>query len=158
MGIPILENVYFPNVAQVTFCRRIVDELKSFATGCLVLRDDFNTALNPLQDTSDGKSSLPYKKLRKIKTLLISLTLVDTWHAANPTGRAFTYFSALHNKFTCMDYIFITQRDLHPLPTAKIGIKTFSDHAPIFLTLHKSNRRYGTTNWRTRHYSRTHQL
>lgn len=148
-GTPItLANVYFPNSAQITFCQRVIDELKSFATDCIVFGGDFNLALNPLQDTSDGKSSVPYKKLRKIKTLLASLTLIDSWRTCNPTGKDFTYFSTLHNKFTRIDYIFISQRDLPLLKSAKIGIKTFSDHAPISMTLHKKARRPRTTNWR----------
>lgn len=132
-----LADVYFPNSAQVTFCKRVIDELKSFATGYIVFGGDFNLALNPLQDTSDDKSSVPYKKLRKIKTLHASLTLIDTWCSSKPSGKDFTYFSALHNKFTRIDYIFLSQRDLPLLQSAKIGVRTFLDHAPISLTLHK---------------------
>lgn len=131
-GTPItLANVYFPNAAQVTFCQQLVDELKGFTLGCLVLGGDFNLALNPLQDSSDGKSSMPYKKLCKIKKLLTSLTLIDTWRLTNPTGKDFTFYSALHNKCTLIDYIFLSQRDLHLLQATRIGKKKILDHALI---------------------------
>lgn len=73
-GTPItLAKVYIPNSAQVSFCQHLVEQLKGFAQGCIILGGDFNLSLNPSQDTSDGTSSLPYKK----KTLLTSLALVD---------------------------------------------------------------------------------
>lgn len=143
-----LEKVYFPNAAQVSFCQYMIEELKGFAQGCIILRGDLNVPLNPSQDTSDGTSSLPYKKLKKIKTLLSSLTLVDTWRTINPTGRDFSYFSTLHNKHTRIDYIFLSQRDLLLLQAAKIGIKSMADHAPISLTLSFPSKRTHNNTWR----------
>lgn len=61
-----LANAYFPNSGHLAFCRRLVDELKGFATGCIILGGDFNIPLCPLQDTAYGKSSIFYSILQNI--------------------------------------------------------------------------------------------
>lgn len=54
---------------------------------------------------------------------------------ANPQGRDLTYYSMVHNKYSRMDYIFISQRDLTSLKDARIGMRKISDHAPTSVTL-----------------------
>lgn len=85
-----LANVYFPNSAHITFCKHLIDELKGFPSRSLVLGGEFNIPLNPLWDTFNGKTCISYRVLKKIKTLLHSLLLVDTWRMLNPNGRDFT--------------------------------------------------------------------
>lgn len=51
-----------------------------------------------------------------------------------PTGKDFTYYSAPYDKYTRIDYTFITQKDLPALHDARIGIQTYSDHTSILLT------------------------
>lgn len=64
-GTPItIANVYFPNKAHLTFCKKVVHPLQGFATGCLILGGDFNIPLNPLTDTSNGTTSIRYKILK----------------------------------------------------------------------------------------------
>lgn len=99
-GIPVtLANVYFPNRGHVTLCQSIVRKLAGFAAGCLILGGDFNILLNPLTDTSNGKTCISYKLLKKIKSLLQSLQLIDTWRVLNPDGRDFTHFSVPHSRY-----------------------------------------------------------
>lgn len=94
-----LANVYFPNKANAQFCRRFIEELKGFASGCIILGGDFNVALNPFQDTSLGNSSLTYRILKNIKMSLQSLTLIDSWNVINPSGKDYTYYSAPHDRY-----------------------------------------------------------
>lgn len=58
-----LANIYIPNSRQVTFFCDITKSLTTFQEGTLILGGDFNIPLNPLLDTSNGKSSLPYAAL-----------------------------------------------------------------------------------------------
>lgn len=100
-----LANVYFLNTAHVTFCQKLIDVLTEFASGCIILGGDFNVPLDPLQDISNGKSSITYRVLKKIRVLLNKLTLKDTWRIAHPQGRDFTYFSTIHNKYSRIDFV-----------------------------------------------------
>lgn len=138
-GKPVqLANVYFPNKSHITFCQLIIDELKSFAEGCILLGGDFNIPLNPIQDASSGKSCIAYRILTKIKKLLKSMTLIDTWRTLHPTRKDYTFYSAPHKHYTRIDHIFITQRDPIDLDKAEIGNINILDHAPISITLKTS--------------------
>lgn len=113
-----------------------------------MLGGDFNIPLNPLQDTSTSKSSVAYHTLKCIKTLLHSITLIDSWRTIHPTGKAFTFYSAPHKKYTHIDYVFISQKDLPDLQEAHIGIQTFSDHSPSSFTIERSDLRPKPCMWR----------
>lgn len=88
-----LLNVYFPNTAHITFCQRVVHELKGFMSGLPILGEDFNIPLKPAVDSSSGKSCITYRALKAIKTLLNSLQLIDTWRFLHPETRDFTFHS-----------------------------------------------------------------
>lgn len=60
----------------------------------------------------------------------------------------FTQQVYTHLHICILHYIFLSQRDLPLMQAAKIGIKTFYDHAPVSLSLRKPNKRTGTFNWR----------
>lgn len=143
-----LANVYFPNKACAQFCRRFIEELKSFASGCIIQGGDFNVALNPLQDTSSGNSSLTYCILKNIKMSLQSLTVIDSWCVLNLTGKDYTYYSSPHDRYTHIDYVFVAQRNLPTLIDAQTSIQTYSDHAPVSITLTPPEPRTKPYMWR----------
>lgn len=130
-----IANVYAPNSNQVAFFRKIKDLLTTFKSGILILGGDFNTPLNPLIDTSSGTSSLPYKALKQIKIQFKELMLHDAWRTLNPQTKDFTYFSSVHQKYSRIDYFFLSQPDLDLLTHSTIETMTLSDHHPITLTL-----------------------
>lgn len=55
-----LANIYSPKMAQVWYFRFIAKTLSAFKSGILFLGGDLNAALNPLEDTSTGTSSIPF--------------------------------------------------------------------------------------------------
>lgn len=135
-GITItLANVYFPNTEQFSFCQKMITELTSFYKGRLILGGDFNVPLNPSEDTSSGKTYLTYRTLKRIKNILHSLSLIDTWHFLHPDDRDYTFCSIPHNRYARIDFLFVSQRDLHTLLGANMGLQTISDHAPIAIAL-----------------------
>lgn len=147
-GTVTLANVYFPNVAQVAFCQRVTHELKGFAAGTLIMGGDFNVPFNPTIDSSNGKSCITYRALKTIKRYLNSLQLVDSWRFLHPDTRDFTFHSVPHDRYSRIDYIYISQRDLQKVKGAHIGIQTISDHAPISLDLDLLNTPPRTNTWR----------
>lgn len=141
-----LANIYAPNRHQVFFFHAITQALIPFQEGTLILGGDFNISLkflNPLQDTSNGASSLPYKALRAIKTQLCEIILHDSWLTLNPDGRDFT-----HTNVTRLDYLFISQKVLPMLYTVSIDPMFLSDHHPISLTLSFPEVPTRPTSWR----------
>lgn len=130
-----LANIYAPNIRQVPFFRTITDLLTNFQEGTLVLGGDFNAPLSPIQDTSTGTSSLPYTALKTIKSQLRCLLLHDTWRTKNPDGKDYTFYSIPHNRYSRIDYLFLSQTDLPLLHQTSIDPMFISDHHPISLTL-----------------------
>lgn len=109
-----------PNMGQVSFFRSTLQKLSSFQEGLLVLGGDFNAPLNPLHDTSAGTSTMPYNALRAIKSQLQELSLHDSWRMLHPNVKDLTFYSAPHNQYSRLDYLFLSQRDLPMLITATI--------------------------------------
>lgn len=107
--------------------------LSTFQTGMLILGGDI--PLDPLLDTSTGTSSLPYRALGQIKLSIQNLLLHDTWRMLRPQEKDFTFFSAPHNRYSRLDYFFLTQHDLPFLTKTTIEPITLSDHHPISITL-----------------------
>lgn len=115
--------------------REVTTKLTLFQSGLLILGGDLNVPLDPLVDTSTGTSSLPFSALQQIKTQLASLSLHDTWRTLNPKERDYTFFSSPHNRYSRLDYLFVTQPDLTYLHKATIESMILSDHHPITMTL-----------------------
>lgn len=130
-----LANTYAPNSQQVPFFRAISRTISTFQEGIPILGGDFNVSLNPLQDTSNGASTLPYSALLAIKSPLRDLLLYDSWWTLNPNGRDFTFFSNPHQRYSRFDYLFISQRDLPMLHQASIDPMFLSAHNPISISL-----------------------
>lgn len=128
-------NIYSPNSIQVTFFRSVAQILTDFQTGLTILGGDFNVAIYPILDTSSGTASLPYKSLRQIKIQLQDLILHDTWRTLHPNSKDYTFFSAPLNRYSRLDYLFVSQKDLPLLTNASIEPMLLSDHHPISMTL-----------------------
>ncbi|KAM9330707.1 annexin A1 [Gastrophryne carolinensis] len=141
-------NVYAPNKDQQQFCRVVLGKLGSFQEGMLIMGGDLNCALNPLVDTSDAKTAISFRALKQIKKALQELALVDTWRMMHPTGKDFTYYSPVHVKYTRIDFLFLSQRDLERVISAQIGNISFSDHAPVVLSMALPGGEKREWNWR----------
>ncbi|XP_077341175.1 uncharacterized protein LOC143986639 [Lithobates pipiens] len=130
-----LATIYSPNTAQVSFFRKVADLLTNFQAGLTVLGGDFNVVLQPLLDSSSGTSSLPYSSLRQVRTLLQALALHDAWRTLHPSTKDYTFFSTPHNRYSRLDYLFLSQRDLPLLQSARIEPLLLADHHPISMLL-----------------------
>lgn len=143
-----LANVYAPNSHHRTFIREICDTLTTFKEGLTILGGDLNAPLCPSLDSSTGSSSMPYSTLRHIKTELASLELHDTWRFLHPSVKDYTFYSHTQNKYSRIDYFFLSQPDLPTLCKATIETMVVSDHHPISMTISLSDTDDRTKIWR----------
>uniref|UniRef100_A0A8C5LRZ6 Reverse transcriptase n=1 Tax=Leptobrachium leishanense TaxID=445787 RepID=A0A8C5LRZ6_9ANUR len=60
---------------------------------------------------------------------------MDCWRSLFPSTRDYTYYSAPHQLYTRLDYIFLPFGSMHLLESASIGPMTWSDHCPVLITL-----------------------
>uniref|UniRef100_A0A8C5P9T9 Reverse transcriptase domain-containing protein n=1 Tax=Leptobrachium leishanense TaxID=445787 RepID=A0A8C5P9T9_9ANUR len=141
-------SVYLPNKRQHRASRGILRVVGAFAEGILIVGGDINMVLDPKMDTSRGNSSLAQSVLRQTRLLLHEHRLVDSWRAQHPTGRDYTYYSALHRRYTRLDYIFIPFQHAHLIRNSTIGTTTWTDHSPVIVTLATALYRSKSLHWR----------
>lgn len=113
----------------------------------MLLGGDFNVPLNPLLDSSTGTSTLTYKALRQINLQLQSLTLHDTWRTLFPSDKEYTFFSAPHQKYSRIDYFFLSQSDLPLLLQSTVEPMFLLDHHPISVSLSLPESNSKTKTW-----------
>lgn len=143
-----LATRYAPNHDQASFIAATLKKLGDFARGCIVLAGDFNTPLEPLQDTSQGSSCISHRRLAFIRRCLHEAQLMDIWRVVHPRMRDYTHYSHLHHAYSRIDYFFIDHHHFPLLLDTGIETSTFSDHAPITLKLKIPNLPQKTTNWK----------
>lgn len=129
-----LAAIYAPNEQQAKFIRDTMEKLDDFREGQLIMGGDFNTPLIPSIDTSTGKSSIPPNQLKRIAKTLHKSQLIDIWRLQHSGERDYTFYSHMHQVYTRIDYFLIPHSQLHAVEQTSIGNRTWSDHAPIFLT------------------------
>lgn len=126
-----LATIYAQNACQDTFIRHTLSKLSNFQEGQLILGGDFNTPLAPSVDTSSETSSISTKARKRIAKELHEAQLMDVWRLQHPGERNYTFCSPPHKLYTRIDYFLIPHGQLHAVYDSTIGLRTWSDHAPI---------------------------
>lgn len=141
-------NVYFPNVDHPQFMRKLLSELLEFSEGMLIFGGDLNFAMDPTLDVSRGASHLSYSRLRRLKADLHTLHLVDPWRLLHNQDRDYTFYSQVHHTYSRLDYLLLSHKDLNKVVSSSIDVISFSDHAPVHLTLQLGPMARSPPSWR----------
>lgn len=88
--------VYVPDTGQLSFLDSVLDSLSSFREGQLILGGDFNASPEPHLDISLGHSTHSFAFLKEFLKSLYAHHLVACWRVLHPTGKDFSYYSAVH--------------------------------------------------------------
>uniref|UniRef100_A0A8C5PID6 Endonuclease/exonuclease/phosphatase domain-containing protein n=1 Tax=Leptobrachium leishanense TaxID=445787 RepID=A0A8C5PID6_9ANUR len=128
-------SIYLPNTNQHKCLARILKKLSLFTAGTLILAGDLNVYLDPKWDTSKRSSSIPSSTLRHIRRSLDAMRLVDVLHTFNAGTRDFSYYSTVHDSYSRLDYLFVQQHQLQLISDANIGIRSWSDHSPVWMLM-----------------------
>uniref|UniRef100_A0A8C5PL06 exodeoxyribonuclease III n=1 Tax=Leptobrachium leishanense TaxID=445787 RepID=A0A8C5PL06_9ANUR len=128
-------NVYLPNRLQTKCLRKVLRRLSEFQEGFVVLGGDCNVSLDmPADCVQGGGSSVPSLRVQFHK-LLSADRLIDCWRLSNPAVKDYTFYSHAFKKYSRIDYFFVEHRALEMVRSCKIGPITWSDHAPLLLSL-----------------------
>lgn len=133
-GIEItLMNVYAPPGSEWTFYRHIFNLIVD-SQGVVVCGVDFSVRLNPSLD-STGPTIQEKCLLRRVKSLMGELGIIDVWRDLYPTSKEFTHYSYPHLTYSRLDYFFMFGTDRFKVRDCSIKTTDLSDHSPIFLSL-----------------------
>lgn len=138
-------SIYAPNQSQLEFLDEALLKLGSFREGHLILGGDLNYVVDLYKDKQTDRSlrrgrgggrqaKTPHRKVRGttgLNDLFGKFQLLDVWRLCNPSGRDFTFFSNRFNSFSRIDYLLVSSSSMHSLISCDIGLRRWSDHAPV---------------------------
>lgn len=116
------------------FYQQLVSILLSLKDYHLVIGGDFNAVQNPLLDRSQiSHSDQTSSKL--LKDFIKQVNVCDIWWLRNEAVKDYTFFSARHKSFSCIDYLLISPAFITFVEIADILPLLLSDHSPVTLYL-----------------------
>lgn len=72
-----------------------------------MLGGDLNSALDPFLDVSRFSTYMLYVALQRINKAISGENLVDVSHLLHPNSLDYTFCSAPHNSYSCLDFFFL---------------------------------------------------
>lgn len=143
-----LANIYAPNTGQIKFVSNLAVLLSQFKDDPILVGGDFNLVNDALLDRS--KSSLPADKAHSssFSELCQTLGLSDIWRCVNPSSREYTFYSKVHNSYSRIDYILISNSIIQNVINSEIHAFIISDHAPLSISLFLDFHTNKTKQWK----------
>lgn len=142
-------NVYAPNTNQIPFLS-LIAFLKP--PNPLVIGGDFNLIHSPGLDKHSvgrGKTQVTInRKTTQFRQLTRKYALFDTWRTTYPSAKQFTFYSHPHKSHSWLDYFFVNTPTLWTCKDSDIQAISWSDHAPITLSLALSSSSFHKCHWR----------
>lgn len=149
-------NVYIPNVSQTHFLARVLNKLSKSPPGALLLGGDFNLIFSDRVDRHSVHGRPPNRNQINIsktfRQLIRKHGLYDLWRINHPTDRSYSFYSHPHMTHTRIDYFFGNLLTLRMLSDASIAPITWSDHAPVSLTMKLNSVPLRACHWRLNEY------
>uniref|UniRef100_A0A803J5Q1 Reverse transcriptase domain-containing protein n=1 Tax=Xenopus tropicalis TaxID=8364 RepID=A0A803J5Q1_XENTR len=147
-----LINLYAPNDNQLQFITRTLTSLLEYQKGSCIVAGDYNCILDPNLDIQRNTKTTTTKQQEKItkktRDLFHKLALVDVWRAKNPRNKEFSFYSPRHDMYSRIDYILTDRQTTTTTTKAWIGLRTWSDHAPVGIETDPTNIRKHLAPWR----------
>lgn len=124
-------NVCAPNTRQIKFLTKLKKRIQDFCQGHLIMCSDFNKVPDNLMDISSRTNRLS----SPMGTFIRNNDLYNMWRCHHTTERDYTFFSYRHNSYTRIDYFLVDKWLLPNITNSTISTISWSDHAPIILTI-----------------------
>lgn len=144
----VLVNVYAPNWDNPRFFKDLFSRIPESGTHQLIFGGDFNTVLQPSLDRSKIQTDPPSNSALIIKALCQSSGVVDPWRFKNPTSKEFSFFSAVHQTYSRIDFFLLDKKMLPLIKSCSYESIVISDHSPVVMELWLQNNLTTRRNWR----------
>lgn len=143
-----LVSLYAPNRRQLSFIKKVILRAKETKFGDLIVCGDFNTVVNSQLDRS-GSSS---RNNQDIQTFIAEEGIHDIWRYSHSTEKDYTFYSNPNKTHSRIDLFLVDSFSLPRVLTTEIGVITWSDHAPITLSLDTAYNTSSRPPWRLNLY------
>ena len=112
-----------------------------------IIMGGFNCVIDASLDKQSQKAPVISKGSEVLKNTMHSLNLVDIWRLHNPTTRAYSFFSPVHNSYSRIDFMLVDSKLIPNVVTSHYHNILISDHAPVSLDIRFKHCRCAHT-WR----------
>ena len=148
----VLVNIDAPNdvAQQVSFFKRLNQQLEEFAHDTIVIGGDFNCALT----SNDKKGGKPVSKksavIHEVNTLCDLYNLSDTWRNLNNDKQCYTWRTKSFKIQCRLDLFLVSQELIQLAKKCDIVYAPESDHSAVSLVLqsHRLNQKRGPGFWK----------
>ncbi len=130
----ILANLYAPSWDNDKFFSDLLCSLSNLDSHFLILGGDFNCCLDPILDRSSTNPSKLCKSAQEINSFLQDYAVSDLWRSMNPTARAYSFFSQVHQTLSRISYFLVDNRLLSSAEACLYNVIVISDHSPLTAT------------------------
>ena len=86
-------------------------------------------------DRSSQRKMAASRSAKAIHTFLRDYAVLDIWRSLNPTKRAHSFFSDVHQTFSRIDYFLLDKKFVPLVRAGTDEAIVISDHSPLFLKL-----------------------
>lgn len=143
-----LVSIYAPNHGQMAFLKKTLQAVRKFQQGHLIICGDFNMVLNNTLDSTAGSKQY----LSPLDAFISANGLYDVWRCCQAIERDFTFLSPRHNTYSRIDLFLADKWLLQRTSNSAIHTATWSDHAPISITMSDESRQPNSYIWRANNY------
>lgn len=108
----------------------LIKLLEQYLVDNMIIMGDFNAVLNRAMDKS-SKGAATSEIPSSFQEWILNKGVIDCWWKEHLQERNYTFFSNPHGTFSRIDYILMQHQSSIWVLQTKIGLRTFSDHAPV---------------------------
>lgn len=141
-------SLYAPNSHQLSFIRKTIATAKEVGSGGLIVCGDFNVVMNKSVDRSVGC----HRFAQELQPLADEEELHDAWRYLNSTERDYSFYSSSKKTHSRIDFFLVDRVVLPHVVSSSIGYITWSDHAPVHISLNTGFVSSGRPPWRLNTY------
>lgn len=128
-------NLYAPNECDENFFKEIAHVIAENAKGIIIIGGDFNAVQDGKMDRTPAEGGTQSRKTKILTNMMTELGLGDPWRFQNPSMKDFTFFSNVHDSYSRIDFLCVSQQHMHKVMDCHIEKITLSDHASVILHL-----------------------
>lgn len=124
-------NVYAPNTRQISFLNRLRKRVGKIKQGMAIWCGDFNV----LSDVNVDSTSHSLRPPIQLHSWLNTSDFYDVWRCRHATERDYSFYSSVHKTYSRIDMFLVDKKLLPQITNSAIGMITWSDHAPVTLSV-----------------------
>lgn len=107
---------------------------------------------NGVGDATIDSTSRGIRPALQLGPWFTKLNLFDAWRCYHANEKDYTFYSPLHKSFSRIDFFLVDRQSLQLVDSSQVGTISWSDHAPIVLSLQLLHKHPVAFMWKNKTY------